>query len=188
MLTVPRLQHEIRQLSRVAAECQRNDMVEFKVRHPRCIKPGFPEQLGLYCVGVAARWSNRLCIARNTDRLPDCFLGNVWVQRDAAVRGLNAGSILRDVGRRILAGRAPSLARRLAELAGGRTPDELSTCAPGCKKVARIRQRTRRQILEVMTKHNASTLGFSRCYEGNIGPNRGWCTNSCLLDEDAAFI
>src|ERR1022692_3364547 len=100
MLTVPRLQREIRQVSRMAAECQRDDMVEFKVRHPRCIKPGFPEQLGLYCVGVATRWSNRLCVARNTDCLPDCFLGNVWVQRDAAVRGLNAGSILCDVGRR----------------------------------------------------------------------------------------
>ena len=55
-----------------------------------------------------------------------------------------------------------------AELAGGRTPDELIPAHPAAISSPNT-AKNGHQILEVMTKHNASTLGFSRCYEGNIG-------------------
>jgi hypothetical protein len=55
-----------------------------------------------------------------------------------------------------------------AELGGGRTPDELIPAHPAAISSPNT-AKNGHQILEVMTKHNASTLGFSRCYEGNIG-------------------
>lgn len=76
---------------------QRDNMVQLEVTYPGFVERLLPNQLRFDAVGLAGRRADGPGVAGNTNRLAYGGFGDVRVQREAAVGGLNTRCVFRQV-------------------------------------------------------------------------------------------